>query len=34
VTLVDLKAEALDDTVAGTLSEAKAYTLGEKVVDV
>ena len=34
VTLVDLEAEALLDTVADTLSEAEAETLGEKVVDV
>ena len=34
VTLVDLKAQALVDTVADTLLEAKAGTVGEKVLDV
>lgn len=31
---MDLEAEALVDSVADTLSEAKAETLGEKVLDV
>lgn len=31
---MDLEAEALVDSVADTLSEANAETLGEKVLDV
>ena len=31
---MDLEAEALVDSVADTLSEANAKTLGEKVLDV
>ena len=31
---MDLKAEALVDTVADTLSEAEAEALGDKVLDV
>ena len=31
---MDLEAEALVDTVADTLSEANAETLGKKVLDV
>lgn len=31
---MDLEAEALLDSVADTLSEANAETLGEKVLDV
>ena len=34
VTLVVLKAQALVDTVADTLLEARAGTVGEKVLDV
>ena len=34
MTLVDLKDQPLVDTVADTLSEAKAETLGKKVLDV
>jgi len=34
VTLVELQAEALLYTMADTLSEAEAETLGEKVLDV
>jgi len=34
VTLVDLMAEALVDTVPDTVTEMKALTLGEEVLDV